>query len=243
MDINIDLKIFRIYLPNGDSKSFMLYHDFKELFGDEVQNNAVKKIKREIALLDIKKAPNIYYGDNHIGIRTGSAEIIFQIVKIIDNLSLPNFKLGFSNDDWSNLHNRLLLWKTPKRQKWKEGDIFAIELLDKTYAFGQVLSDTPTVALFDYKTEVKSISFKELETKRVLTIIHTTPNDLNNWNWEVLGNHKILVDKDIGPYGPYSIRAGLTSYTSGVLKSVCNYYWFKKSNWANPKEIEELIMK
>jgi hypothetical protein len=239
----IDVKVFKIYLPDGDSKSFMLYHDFKEMFGDEVQSKAVKKIKREIGLLGIKKATNIYYGDNHIGIRTSSPEIIFQIVKIIDDLSLIDFKVSFSNDDWSDLNNRLLLWKTPKRQKWKQGDIFSIELLDKTYAFGQVLSDTPTVALFDYKTEVKSISFNELETKRVLTIIHTTPNDLNNWNWEVLGNHKILVDKDIGADGPYSFRVGLTSYSPNVLKSICNYYWFKKSNWANPKEIEELIMK
>jgi hypothetical protein len=243
LDNQIDLQILKIYLPDGDSKSFMIYHSIAELFGEKHQYDAVKKLRYEIRQSGIQPVPKIYFVESLTGIRTSNPSIIFQMIQIIDKLSVPAFKLNLSSGEWSNLRQKLLSWKSPKKQKWQNGDVFSIKLLDGTFAFGQVLSDTPTVALFDLRNNDQQIVLKDLDNKCVLTIVHITANSLNNGTWKVIGNHKILADKDSGPYGAYTLRMGLKSFSSNVLESICNYYWFKISNWTNEEDLNAFIMK
>ena len=242
MSNQIDLNAFKIYLPDGDSKSFTIYHDFAPLFGLSDQHDAVKAIRKAVKLFNFDKAPKIYWGENHIGIRTGSPEVIYKIARIINGLFLSQFKMNLSEQEWLDIRNKLLTWKMPKRQKWKTGDIFSITLLDGTFAFGQVLSDKPTVVVFDYKNDVENIIVSELAKNRILTILHVTDNSLNNWNWKVIGSNELLADRDSGPHGSYSLRIGLISFGCSVVESVCNYYWFKISNWVDENDFKELIM-
>jgi len=238
----IDLDVFKIYLPDGDSKSFMIYHDFAPLFGLSFQHDAVKAIRKAVKLSNFEKAPKIYWGENHIGIRTGSPEVIYKIARAIDGLLLSHLKINLSDKEWLDIRTFLVTWKIPRRQKWRIGDIFSITLFDGTFAFGQILSDKPTVVVFDYKNDGEDIIISELAKKRILTILHVTDNSLNNWNWKVIGSNELLADKEAGPHGSYSLRIGLISFGCSVVESVCNYYWFKISTWVDENDFKELIM-
>ena len=241
MNNRIDLGQFMIRLPDGDDKSFMIYHDLASLMGLTKQGLAVKKIRKQLKERNILPVPNIYF-ENSTGIRTSKPNVIFEVVKIIDDLSLIEFKLNLSQDSWEDLKEKLVGWKPPKKQKWRIGDIFSIKLRDDSFAFGQVLSTTPTIALIDLKRRDENIVAKELKGKRILSIFHTTSGELNNHSWKIIANTELLAKDDSGPDGHYSLRIGLVSYSPNVLYTVCDYYWFGINKWVNEEDLKKMII-
>ncbi len=237
----LDLKAFQIHLPDGDRKSFLIYGDFREYLGVRHQADAVKKIKKSIKDLTLKPQPTFYYEETVCGIQTKSPETIYKITQQLKRLDLNGGLDSLSEAYLEDLHKQLVSWKAPKPQKWKVGDIFSLELQDKSYAFGQIIGAHPTVALFDYKSEVDQISFKDLIDKQIVTILHVTSNSLSNWTWKIKENGELLVNKNTGPTGSDSYQVGQRSFSANALNSVANYHWFRTCNWTNENDLQELL--
>lgn len=132
--------------------------------------------------------------------------------------------------------------KKQKRQKWKVGDIFSIQLEDDSFAIGQVVGLYPTCALFDIKFNHGDISDDDLKKAKIITILHLTPNKLDNYSWKILRNMEVLASKDSGPWGEDRIRIGHKSAASGHLEDVANYYWLGQHDWQDERKIKELII-
>ncbi|TDG34805.1 hypothetical protein EZJ43_16660 [Pedobacter changchengzhani] len=236
----IDLKVFKIYLPDGDRNSFYIFGDLKIILGKKHQSDCIKEIRKSIKELNLKPQPTFNYSDNHSGIQSKNIETIILIIKKIKELSVDESLSFLHEEEMKELNQRLLNWEIPKRQKWKLGDIFSITLRDNSFAFGQIIGKTPTICIFKQKS--KGLNISSLDKVDILTILHITPNGFNNWTYKIISNQKLLSDKDFGPTGSDRIRIGHQSYTSEIIQTVCDYHWFGISKWENPEEIEELIL-
>ncbi|RZK57634.1 MAG: hypothetical protein EOO91_09790 [Pedobacter sp.] len=238
----IDLKEFKVYLPDGDRRSFYIYGDLRNLLGTKNNFSCIKKLKESLQELDFKPQPKFTFTELHAGIQSKDALIIFLTIEKLMSLSVDKSKT-LNINEMTSLKEKLLNWVAPKPQKWKMGDIFSLELEDESFAFGQIIGPHPTVALFDYKKDLAEISYSELLDKKILSIIHTTTINLNNWSWKVLDNYSPLANKDDGPSGTDTFQIGLQSFSPNVLDSIANYYWFRTCDWADEESLKDLIIK
>jgi hypothetical protein len=242
MTTKLDLKAFNIHLPDGDRKSFLIYGDFRVFLGVKYQSDAVKKIKNSIKDLNLKPQPTFYYEETVCGIQTKNPETIFKILQKLKGLDSNGSLSALTDVEMEDFRVKFVNWKAPKPQRWKVGDIFSLELQDKSYAFGQVVGAHPTVALFDYKSEVDHISGTSLIDKQVITILHVSPNSFSNWSWKINGNQDPMINKDLGPTGCDLYQIGQRSFSPNALNSVANYYWFKTCNWTNENDLKDLLI-
>lgn len=242
MENIVELDFLKIYLPDGDRKTFLLYGDFRKLAEAKYQADAVKKIKNSLRGLNFKSQPAIYHEENAAGIRTKDPQIFVQVIQQLRQSFAVPLDAAFNEDHWNEFYQKLLAWKAPKRQKWKLGDIFSIELQDHSFAFGQVVGSYPTVALFDLKSASNQLLLSELTNKKIITIIHVTATALNNHTWKIVGHLPPVADEDAGPEGSSQLHIGHSSYSSNVLEAVCNYYWFEISKWVNEEELKNLLL-
>ncbi|MBC8181177.1 hypothetical protein H8E88_08635 [candidate division KSB1 bacterium] len=231
-----------IRLPDENSKQFYIFQDLADLFGDEYQGDSVSKLRKELKTLDLKPKPSIDYEADNVSIRTSNPNTIFETAKIINKLSIPEIKIK-DEKSWTDLYNNLKDWKRPKPQKWTIGDIFTFKVKDEFFVFGQVVGKYPTCALFDLKSDSESFSDDDLRKAKVLTVLHLTPNRLNDFSWKVLRNIDVLASKDFGPWGSDEIRIGHKSATPGYLEDVATYSWFGEHDWKDENKLKSLIMK
>jgi hypothetical protein len=231
-----------IRLPDENSKQFYIFQDLADLFGDEYQSDSVSKLRKELKTLDLKPKPSIDYEADNASIRTSNANTIFETAKIINELSIPEIKIN-DEKSWTDLYDKLKEWKRPKPQKWTVGDIFTFKVKDDSFVFGQVVGKYPTCALFALKSDSDTVSEDDLRKAKAITILHLTPNRLNDFSWKVLRNIDVLVSKDSGPWGSDEIRIGHKSATPGYLEDVATYYWFGEHDWNDEGKLKSLIMK
>jgi len=232
----------KIFLPDENTGNFYIFQDIAELFGDEFQSDAVRKLKKEIKSITLKPSPSIDYEGSNASIRTTNPETLLQTIRIINNLSILKYRHSFSEGDWDNFKHQLFCWKRPKPQKWNVGDVFSIKLMDESYSFGQVVGKHPTIVLFDIKKDSESVEHCELESAKVVTLLHLLDDRLRDKTWKILSNYKILVDKDSGKFSNDRFRVSQTSFSSRALEQAANYYWFKVFTWANEDDVKDLIM-
>ena len=122
-------------------------------------------------------------------------------------------------------------------------EIYTFKLKDDSFVFGQVVGKYPTCALFDLKSDTDSISDNDLRKAKVITILHLTPNRLNDFSWKVLRNIDVIASKDSGPWGSDEIRIGHKSATPGYLEDIATYFWFGEHDWKDENKLKSLIIK
>ncbi len=232
----------KIRLPDENSKEFYIFQDLADLFGLEYQSDAVCALRKKLKSIILKPKPSIDYEADNVSIRTTSADIIFETAKIINDLSIQNFKID-NNKKWIELHNNLKSWKRPRPQDWKVGDLFTFKIKTNCFVFGQIIGPFPTCALFDIKSQTDSISENEIKKAKVITILHLLPNRLNDFSWKILRNLDVLASKNSGPWGSDKVSIGHKSATPGYLEEVAKYYWFGEHNWKDEKALKALIIK
>ncbi len=98
--------------------------------------------------------------------------------------------ITFSNAEIVEYENIIKKWKKPKKQKWKEGDLFSIQLKNGGYAFGQIIEDyggLPICLLFN-GTYSEAPSLDTILQCDPLAILMITIDDLINHNYKILYN-------------------------------------------------------
>lgn len=92
--------------------------------------------------------------------------------------------------------------KRPKRQKYKEGDVFAIRLDDRRFAFGRVMALTKKgdlVEIFSYIAEAKNFSQEIVDSGRLFHPIYVSGLEVfRDWQWEVIHSNASYEPHDIG---------------------------------------------
>jgi hypothetical protein len=194
---NIDIDF-----PTASVGLFSIFHDLVDLFGVEYQSEAVSLLKEELKKYEeLKPKPNIGHEADFTHIDSRSADTIFKVAEIINNLAVGEFKVQLSAAEKQEIYRHIKAWKRPPRQKWKIGDVFSIPLLDKSFSFGQVVgthltAKCPILALFEIKQEKGEVTFDQLIEARVLSVWNADDELLANHTFKVLFNEEILVSPD-----------------------------------------------
>lgn len=234
-----------VFLPEYDTKMFSIFQDLAELFGLEFQSEAVELLKRKLKEIELKPKPTIEYEADNVSIESSSVLTISKIVKAINNLSIRKYKIEDDEEKWLQFISDLKNSKRPKAQKWKLGDVFSLKLITEEFTFGQIvgINGIPTCALFDLKKNNEVVQYEELLNVRVITILHLSPTNLNNFKWKVIDFGKPLIKDSKGPWGKSGSYVGARSASSDYLNDVANYFYFGTHDWYDEKEIKKLVMK
>jgi len=187
-----------IHFPTASFGCFSIFQDLVDFFGVEYQSEAVSLLKQELKKLeDLKPKPNIDHEADNTQIDSRSADTIFKVAEIINNLAVDNFTINLSTVEKQEIYKQIKAWKRPPRQKWKVGDVFSIPLLDKTFSFGQIvgthLTKSPILALFEIKQEKSDVTVDQLIEARVLSVWNADDDELASFYYKVLFNEEILV--------------------------------------------------
>lgn len=189
-----------IELPTASIGYFSIFQDLADFFGVEYQSEAVSLLKRELKKLEnLKPKPNIDYEADNTQIDSRSADTIFKVAEIINNLSVDKFKKNLSADEKQEVLRQLKAWKRPPRQKWKIGDVFSIPLLDNTFSFGQVAgtwetSKIPILALFEIKQQKGEVTVDQLLKARILSVWISDDYELAGFEYKILFNTDIIAN-------------------------------------------------
>lgn len=228
MKKDIQFGTVTIFLPDENSREFLVFQDLAELFGVEYNSDAVKMLKKKLKELNnLKPKPNIDYEADMVDIYTTSADTIFKVAECINSLTIEKFQVSLSAEQKAKILHDLKVWKRPKPQKWQVGDIFSIRLSDNTFVFGQILpkGDYSNIcALFllrkndqDYSTDFARF-IDELKQTKILTVLGVSMNFFNNGTYKIIGHTIPLVDQSMRLHKN-------TSYGSGVLKDLAEVYF------------------
>ncbi|ABQ04353.1 Imm26 family immunity protein [Flavobacterium johnsoniae] len=219
---NIEFGCFSISLPNEISAVFTIFEDLADCFQTEFQSEAVSILKKELKDISLKPKPNIDYESDYTHIDSRSADTIFEVAKVICNLTFREKCKMPSEIELENIYNILKNWKRPPSQKWRVGDILSIPLLDNTFAFGQIVGThltkrCPILALFNLKKEIELISQDELRNVFPLAVYNSNQDEIANYTFKILYNYEILVSPD---------RVKNKNSSGGVsLKALGNVYF------------------
>src|SRR5699024_5389543 len=164
------------------------------------------------------------YESSVVIVRTANAELILKIALIIHELA----KVNIPKEEINFVKNKLSSHKRPKKQKWKEGDIFQIKLENGTYAFGQVVwksGSHPVCGLFDMnKTDVPTL--EEISNKPFISVLTLTPRSLDNHKWKVLGKIEVKIQmEDIPRKFNGTVCIGAKNFTDGAFEKLANAFY------------------
>ncbi len=200
MDEFIKYGNVEIRLPDENLASFCIFQDLTKLFGVGFQSEAVALLRNELkSHTDLKPKPRIDFESDYADIASRSADTIFLVASVINDLAQKEEKIEVSDTDRQEIFKRLKEWKRPRPAKWVIGDIFSLKLKDNTFMFGQIIGthltlQPPTCAIFEIKRPTEDVSFDELKKSRVISILNTTGECLNNKTFKVLFNAELLAD-------------------------------------------------
>lgn len=216
-----------ILLPDASTSYFFIDEDLAELFKVETNIEATKllrKTARNKMKPDLYKRIGFDYESSAVIIRTTNAELILEIALIIHELANVNL-----SEEVINLaKDYLLSHKRPKKQKWKEGDIFHFLLEDNTYAFGQVVwksSKHAVCGLFDFhKSDVPTV--EEIISNSFISVLSLIPSPLDNHRWKIIGNRDVkLQKKDVRQEFRGSSSIGSRDFSSGIFEKLANAFF------------------
>ena len=172
--------------------------------------------------MDLKPKPCIDFESDYTDITSRSANTIFLVAGIINDLVQKEEKIEVSDADRQEVFKRLKEWKRPRPTKWKIGDVFSLKLKDNTFMFGQIIGthltpQSPTCAIFEVKRPAEDVLFDELKRSRVISIQNTDGECLNKKTFKVLFNAELLADvKQVNES---------KSTGDGNLLCLCNAYY------------------
>lgn len=131
----VSLGKINILLPDATTSYFFITEDLAGILKVEKNYDALKqfrKILRNEIEKDLYKRIDFSQDSSEVVIRTTNAFTILKIAVIINGL----INETISEVEITEAEHKLLSHKRPKKQKWKVGDIFLLNLRDDTYAFG-----------------------------------------------------------------------------------------------------------
>jgi hypothetical protein len=207
-NLTLDIGIVKIHLPDAINPSFMIAQSLGEEFGLETNYEAEEKLRNSLKSKDrdVYKKIKIDAESGCVFINANSKQgnSILEVAILINELAIQPFRQELTSEYIEEARKILTTWKRPKPQKWQEGDIFAIPLLDRTFGFGQVLwhqnkKSSVTCAIFDFQSkEIKAI--EDIVQSNVISVM-TVKNlfDLNSGKWKVIGNHSLVIEKSKVP--------------------------------------------
>lgn len=223
MNESVNYGNIEIALPNETLGCFSIFQDLVNIFGVDYQYEAVGLLKSELKnCVDLKPKPNIDYEADNTYIESRSADTIFKVAEIINNLTIEKLKVYLSVEEKRNVLKKLKTWKRPKAAKWKIGDVFSLKLKDETFMFGQVIGThlthkSPTCCLFEIKKGIEKITYEELKENRVISVENTDNEYLSNKTFKVLFNAEPLASMKISKKG--------NSTGDSTLLNLCNAYY------------------
>lgn len=219
-----------IHLPDATLKYFYINADLAELFGLEYSDEVPKKFNAALKALPTGRRPklNIDFEGDNTSIKSPKAEMILEAALLINDLSIASFKKVISSKEVDQAKKALAAWKRPKKQNWKVGDVFSIPLSDGSYGFGQILDEQYKIgiscALFELKSPTMDKPVKEICGTKVISVLHTTANLLNNFHWRVFGNFNPVTKGSSGSSGEVN-AVGSSSYSPNVLGHLLEAYY------------------
>jgi hypothetical protein len=140
MDTFVRFGNIDIDFPTETVGVFTIFRDLTKLFGADYQTDAMNILKQELLKYpNLKPKPTIDFEADNTHIESRSADTIFKVAEIINDLTVSNLKVNLSTEEKQTIFQRLKMWKRPKAKKWIVGDIFSIRLNDNTFMFGQII--------------------------------------------------------------------------------------------------------
>ncbi len=200
MDKEIKFGNFTISLPNEISSMFGIFGNLTNFFGVEYQSEAVDKLKTNLKELNLKPKPNIDFESDYTQIDSRSFETIFNVAKLINDLSISQYQIKFTEEELENIYNQLKSWKRPPRQKWKIGDVFSIPMLNNSYCFGEIvgihLANSPILAMFEITKNNMEITFEELQKSKLLVVYNLDDEEIKCKSFKILNNFELLAHSE-----------------------------------------------
>ncbi|MFP7296914.1 hypothetical protein [Neobacillus niacini] len=192
----ITLGLINIYFPDTTLSNFYISQDFVDLFVVETNDEAARLIRKTLReKLERKLYNRIDFdveGDAVI-ISISKAELMFEVAKILNHIA----SIPLSREEEDIVEQHLRTYKRPKKQKWKQGDIFIVPLDEQTFALAQVLEkvDRYTVlcALFESEYTVIPDLDKEPSVKQLKVVISILSTNLDNHFYKVIGQKQPLI--------------------------------------------------
>lgn len=96
-----------------------------------------------------------------------------------------------------------------KRQRPKEGDVFAVRLDDGSYALGQMLGHEPQAlnsfgcAFYDLRSTGVPVLPPALPQDKLIAVLLITPDLLKRGHWPIVGQQPITTPLSVRPYEKY----------------------------------------
>lgn len=246
-DLSVDVGLVKIHLPDYTMVTFMIAQSLAEEFGVETNHEAVKILRGALRNLqdDIHKKVKIDYEGDCLFIHASSkrGEEILEVALLINELALESYRKEIDREYVDKIRHVFMTWKRPKPQKWKVGNVFSIPLCDGTFSFGQVLWQTyksPNCALFDCR-DTRIPPIKKIVTSPVISVLSLGSEKLDNFNWTVIGNAVVNIEKTQVPKMHRGGDEGTQSYSAGVLSDLAKVYYGLEP-WNASLSNDELLM-
>jgi hypothetical protein len=222
MDKEIKFGNFDISLPDEVSSMFGIFENLTGFLGVEYQSDAVAKLQIELKKANLKPKPNIDFESDYTQIESKSADTIFNVAKIINNISEVDCRVDFKKEELDDIFKRLKAWKRPQRQKWEIGDILSVPMQNGSFAFGQIVGThltktSPILALFDLVKNNTEISAEELKKAKAISVYNSDEDEIKNHFFTVLFNYELLVS-------PEKVR-NKGGYEGADLSTLANIYF------------------
>jgi hypothetical protein len=225
---------FDIYLPDESSSRFYIFHDLAELFGEEFNYDALRRLRKLLA--EDPGNPKRKLTSDHesdvVSLSASKPEVIWLVSRVINENSVPKYKKDYTDGEYEEVLERLKAWKRPKPKKWGTGDFFYFELSNGELAYGQVLGKeytTPTCALFEAKSR-GILSVEDIRKSRVISILHLGSDLLDKGLWKVIGPGKLVAHPDSSSLGKRG-SVGTTSFGGGMALQELAEAYFGLAPW------------
>lgn len=236
----IQLGPLSISLPNQTSAVFTIFENLADFFDTEYQSEAVNLLNNELKKTALKPKPNIDYESDYTHIDSRSADTIFAVAKIINELCVQEKHQKISESEFNEIYNQLKNHKRPPRQKWKIGDVFSVPLLENNFSFGQVVGThitktSPTCILIDLLKKDQNVSIEELQNAKIITIQNLDAEYLSNHTFKIITNINILVD-------PLKAKKGHSTSDNILILLANAYYGFEPWNTLGDEKYYDKIL-
>jgi len=139
-----------------------------------------------------------------------------------------------------------------RKQRWKDGDLFAVPLVDSTYALGQVIDlQMPNVVRCAiYSARLSAGDFSRASAihadATLISLVATTREHLDFGVWTALGSAPISVRRDQLPNERFRAAGwvGAKIHDASIVEEFCNAFhallpW---DDWADPDYLDRLLV-
>ncbi len=139
-----------------------------------------------------------------------------------------------------------------KRQRPKEGDVFAVPLIDGSYAVGQMLGHEPQAlnsfgcAFYDLRSTGAPALPAALPQDKLIAILLTTPDLLKRGYWPIVGQLPITTPVAVRPYEKYREKrwVGAKIIGSANVEALLNGFYGLApwDDYADPEYLDGLLL-